>query len=159
MDRETQQAKASGFPEFTELGKQIELLRIERGLSKQALAKIAGTSRQQLWRVMTGKSELTAGLNIRLADALRVQSLAAFEPPTRSTSTSALAASGAPDLEHYLGDATVIASTLGTMPSGEAGRALKRRFLDLLEDCAIRDGHALDGAFFDLRRRVLAGEL
>lgn len=159
MDREAAQTTASGFPELTELGKQIEVLRIERGLSKQALARMAGTSRQQLWRVMTGKSELTAALKIRLSDALRVQSLAATQPLTRSTTTSALAAPESLALERYLGDATAIERTLATMPAGDAGRALKRRFLDLLEDCAIRDGHALDSAFFDLRRRVFAGEL
>src|SRR6185437_7696534 len=63
-----------GFPELTPLGKQIEVLRIGRGLSKQHLARFAGTSRQQLWRVMTGKSELTDALRQRLAVALEVDS-------------------------------------------------------------------------------------
>src|SRR3954462_11510217 len=58
-----------GVPEFTELGKRLEILRIERGVSKQRLARHAGTSRQQLWRVMTGKSELTSSLRDRLATA------------------------------------------------------------------------------------------
>ena len=51
-----------GAAELTSLGKRLEILRIERGLSKQKLARHAGTSRQQLWRVMTGKSELTNSL-------------------------------------------------------------------------------------------------
>src|SRR6478672_2558346 len=63
---------AAGFPELTPLGKHIEVLRIGRGLSKQHLARFAGTSRQQLWRVMTGKSELTSSLKERLAGALAV---------------------------------------------------------------------------------------
>src|SRR4051812_18403088 len=62
----------AGFPELSSLGKRIELLRIERGMSKQRLAREADTSRQQLWRVMTGKSELTASLCHRLAEALQV---------------------------------------------------------------------------------------
>src|SRR3954462_10726849 len=62
-----------GVPEFTELGKRLEILRIERGVSKQRLARHAGTSRQQLWRVMTGKSELTSSLRERLASALSVE--------------------------------------------------------------------------------------
>jgi hypothetical protein len=45
------------------------------------------------------------------------------------------------------------------MPTGDAGRALKRRLLDALEDMALDGGFLLDARFFDLRRRVLAGEL
>ena len=63
---------AEGVPELTRLGKRLEILRIERGVSKQRLARHAGTSRQQLWRVMTGKSELTSSLRERLASALEV---------------------------------------------------------------------------------------
>src|SRR5215213_5059422 len=63
---------AEGVPELTALGKRLEILRIERGVSKQRLARHAGTSRQQLWRVMTGKSELTSSLKGRLAGALSV---------------------------------------------------------------------------------------
>ena len=37
-----------GAPELTSLGKRLEILRIERGISKQFLARYAGTSRQQL---------------------------------------------------------------------------------------------------------------
>src|SRR3954454_23671643 len=62
-----------GAPELTQLGKRLEILRIERGISKQHLARHAGTSRQQLWRVMTGKSELTSSLRDRLAGALAVE--------------------------------------------------------------------------------------
>ena len=65
-------ALRTGAPELTSLGKQLEILRIERGISKQRLARHAGTSRQQLWRVMTGKSELTSSLRERLAGALSV---------------------------------------------------------------------------------------
>src|SRR6267142_1797021 len=74
---------AEGFPELTQLGKRLEILRIERGVSKQHLARHAGTSRQQLWRVMTGKSELTSSLRERLAVALSV------EPATLSGAASA----------------------------------------------------------------------
>src|SRR5687767_722545 len=65
-------ALPEGAPELTSLGKRLEILRIERGISKQHLARHAGTSRQQLWRVMTGKSELTSSLKERLAGALSV---------------------------------------------------------------------------------------
>src|SRR5256885_13776586 len=80
-----------GAPELTALGKRLEILRIERGVSKQRLARHAGTSRQQLWRVMTGKSELTSSLRERLASALAVEP-AALSPAgaTRWVSTAAL---------------------------------------------------------------------
>src|SRR3954470_16383612 len=77
-----------GFPELTTLGKRIEVLRIGRGLSKQHLARFAGTSRQQLWRVMTGKSELTDALRQRLAVALQVES-APLPPAGTSSAASA----------------------------------------------------------------------
>src|SRR5476649_448967 len=64
---------AHGISELTVLGKRLEILRIERGVSKQRLARHAGTSRQQLWRVMTGKSALTGVLRDRLAAALAVE--------------------------------------------------------------------------------------
>src|SRR5688500_83384 len=69
-----------GGPELSLLGKRIELLRIDRGLSKQSLARRAGTSRQQLWRVMTGKSELTSSLCLRLAEVLQLDPRALRDP-------------------------------------------------------------------------------
>src|SRR3954468_6345035 len=71
-------ALSEGVPELTILGKRLEILRIERGISKQHLARFAGTSRQQLWRVMTGKSELTSSLRERLAFALSVDAQALY---------------------------------------------------------------------------------
>src|SRR3954454_19701793 len=77
---------SEGAPELTALGKRLEILRIERGISKQHLARFAGTSRQQLWRVMTGKSDLTDTLRHRLAQALGVDlSRLGTEPPTSTT--------------------------------------------------------------------------
>ena len=65
---------SAGVPELTKLGKRIELLRLERRMSKRILAQRAGTSRQQLWRVMTGKSELTSSLCARLSEVLETDS-------------------------------------------------------------------------------------
>src|SRR5437763_12241266 len=80
---------SEGAPELTSLGKRLEILRIERGLSKQRLARHAGTSRQQLWRVMTGKSELTSSLRDRLATALAVEprSLTSSIEPSRPSAS------------------------------------------------------------------------
>lgn len=162
METKHQKAELTGIPELTELGKRIEMLRIERGLSKQYLARFAGTSRQQLWRVMTGKSQLTVALRGRLADVLKVgtrdlDSTASLTAPTLTASTSFLPA--ASDFQAYASDAGAIARTLGSMPSGARGRALKRRFLDAVEDAALDSGCALDARFFDLRRQVVNGEL
>lgn len=162
MEAEPPIAEESGFPELTRLGKRIEMLRIERGLSKQHLARYAGTSRQQLWRVMTGKSELTGALRSRLADVLNVTPLefdmSVARPATTGTTRTGRTALSA-DFGQYLGDPASIARTLGTMPGGDTGRSLKRRLLDSIEDMALDSGCVLDTRFFDLRRQVLAGEL
>ncbi|HEY6825664.1 MAG TPA: helix-turn-helix transcriptional regulator [Gemmatimonadaceae bacterium] len=158
MEAVSDNSLPAGAPELTELGKRIEKLRIDRGLSKQHLARHAGTSRQQLWRVMTGKSELSGGLGARLTEVLGASVLSGSPiapPATRSTSASALLAPFA----EYLADPSAVARTLATIPGGPDGRRVKRRLLDSLEDEAITRGIDLDAAFFDLRRRVLAGEL
>jgi len=161
-----------GAPELTALGKRLEFLRIERGISKQHLARHAGTSRQQLWRVMTGKSELTSSLKERLAGALSVDpsvlSLAQASTATQTfglsaavTSTFAVAPapSAARTIAEYLGDSTHLAETLRTLPEGDAGRRLKRVLLNTLEDLAVDASQALPADFSEIRRRVLTGEL
>ena len=154
-----------GFPELTTLGKHIEVLRIGRGLSKQHLARFAGTSRQQLWRVMTGKSELTDALRQRLAHALQVETselsvgaTPAVAPSARSLATRSAASIGI-SLETYLAAPALTERTLRTLPNGEAGRELKRALLTALEDLAIQYHVSLPPEFFDLRRRVFADEL
>jgi transcriptional regulator with XRE-family HTH domain len=164
-------SESLGFPELTALGKQIEVLRIGRGMSKQHLARYAGTSRQQLWRVMTGKTELTGALRSRLAEVLRVsEALLDVEqgPATSTTSTAPSALEfhvvDSPSwdpiaMDAYLAEPARVEQTLRTLPNGEAGRELKRVLLNSLEDCALERGVALAREFFDLRRRVIAGEL
>ena len=149
--------------DLTALGKHLEILRIHRGLSKQGLARTAGTSRQQLWRVMTGKSELTSSLKQRLAGALAV------EPTTLASRTSAHADSAhavyAPPIvptltvTDYLIDPHHVATTLRTLPTGEGGVRLKESFLNALEALAAETGRSLPLEFSDLHRRVSAGEL
>src|SRR2546423_9340391 len=104
------------------------MLRIERGLSKQQLARFAGTSRQQLWRVMTGKSDLTSGLRQRLADTLRVDTSALASPytawtaPTRTFSDAqpaALSLDVEVPLEQFLADAGRIERAIRLLPCGE----------------------------------------
>ena len=163
--------EAVGFPELTSLGKRIEVLRIGRGLSKQRLARFAGTSRQQLWRVMTGKSELTDALRQRLAAALEVDSavLAAAGAQDASAGSSsdvrlatdeAVATRGiGVSLDTYLSTPQLAERTLRTLPNGDVGRELKRMILTAIEDVAIERRIALPIEFFDLRRRVLADEL
>jgi transcriptional regulator with XRE-family HTH domain len=160
-----------GFPELTSLGKRLEILRIERGISKQHLARHAGTSRQQLWRVMTGKSELTSSLRERLAGALAVEpgSLASAQlgSDTRTFSiasaTQQSAALGAPveapSIALYLREPSHLVATLRTLPPGDAGRRLKRALLNALEDLSVESGLQLPADFSEIRRLVLAGEL
>jgi len=160
---------AAGVPELTQLGKRLEILRIERGVSKQRLARHAGTSRQQLWRVMTGKSELTSSLRERLALALSVEpailSGAASAAPMASTTIESsfgyrpTLPTTAPSVSDYLVDAEHLATTIRTLPSGDGGRRLKRALLNAVEDLAVEAGQALPIDYSEIRRRVLAGEL
>ena len=161
MQADSEAQVTPGVPGFTELGKRIEMLRIGRGLSKQHLARRAGTSRQQLWRVVTGKSELNPALRTRLAEALNVTpvELEGGAVPTRSIATTGLAKGAGSTIADYLSSASSVTQTLATMPSGDQGRLVKRAYLDALEDAALASGQPLDSHFFDLRRRVLAGEL
>ena len=148
-----------GAAELTQLGKRVEILRIERGLSKQRLARQAGTSRQQLWRVMTGKSELTSSLRERLASALAVES-AVIVAGVVSASPFTPALSTAPiTVSDYLTDPQHLATTLRTLPAGDSGRRLKRALLNALEDLAVETGRALPTDYSEIHRRVLAGEL
>jgi transcriptional regulator with XRE-family HTH domain len=150
----------AGFPELTDLGKRVEMLRIGCGLSKQHLARHAGISRQQLWRVMTGKSELTTSLCTRLADALQVDTseLAVHRWATHPDAIAQFEPAAA-DLKSYLDDPSAVVRTLSSLPAGDAGRLLKRDLLNSIEERAIKHGHILGPQFFELRRRVLAGEL
>jgi transcriptional regulator with XRE-family HTH domain len=158
---------AEGAPELTQLGKRLEILRIERGVSKQHLARHAGTSRQQLWRVMTGKSELTSSLRERLAFALSVEpgALSQFNSPSlhRPADTAALApmrsSFSTPSVSEYLIDAQHLAATIQTLPAGDGGRRLKRALLNAVEDLAVEAGQPLPIDYSEIRRRVLAGEL
>jgi transcriptional regulator with XRE-family HTH domain len=173
------ESELPGLPELTPLGKHIEVLRIGRGLSKQHLARFAGTSRQQLWRVMTGKSELTDALRQRLAQALRVETTAltvpdraALEGSETAADTTVAASPPAPSLdrtvaprgigvslETYLASPELAERTLRSLPNGDVGRELKRMILTALEDVALERRITLPAEFFDLRRRVLSGEI
>ncbi|MCY7378320.1 MAG: helix-turn-helix domain-containing protein [Gemmatimonadaceae bacterium] len=156
-------------PELTQLGKHLEILRIERGVSKQRLARHAGTSRQQLWRVMTGKSELTSALCDRLAMALSVESSSLrnqrIAGATRSlgisahTLTMTSVPAPPPAVSTYLADVRHLEATIMTLPSGDGGRRLKRALLNAVEDLAIDAAQTLPIDFAEIRRRVLAGEL
>ena len=160
-----------GVPELTTLGKRLEILRIERGISKQHLARYAGTSRQQLWRVMTGKSELTSSLRDRLAGALSVEpgflTSAHLAGESRTYSIAATSPAGsalaspaeAPSISLYLAEPTHLVTTLRTLPAGDAGRRLKRALLNAMEDLSVENGLQLPADFSEIRRRVLAGEL
>ena len=172
---------AIGVPELTALGKRIELLRIERRMSKGVLAQRAGTSRQQLWRVMTGKSELTSSLGARLAEVLEVDSRLLRDGGLGTALASAAAdgrARGGSELgievplrsrdnsddeshrtfDDYVSTPSGIERTFQTIPSTEDGRRLKRALLDAIEEIALSRSLRLPPAFFELRRRVVNDE-
>ena len=172
---------AHGVPQLTPLGKRIELLRFERRMSKRALAQRAGTSRQQLWRVMTGKSELTSSLCARLSEVLetdfrllrdaareRIDGVAPHAPmnvvrgrlPTPSQGDTTEKSDGSSEpfcetLEDYVSSPSGLERTFGTLPNTDDGRRLKRVLLDTIEDIAIARSLKLPQAIFDLRRAVV----
>ena len=169
---------AIGVPELTALGKRIELLRIERRMSKGVLAQRAGTSRQQLWRVMTGKSDLTSSLCARLADVLEIDSrllrdvrldsdatvLGVVPDGGRGRRPGELGATYADggnshqSLEAYVSGPNGIERTFETIPGTDDGRRLKRALLDAVEQMALARSLKLPLGFFDLRRRDINGE-
>ena len=157
-------------PQLSELGKRIEMIRVDRGVSKQVLARAAGTSRQQLWRVMTGKSELTAALCQRLATVLDVDSrtlssaaLAGAQHlrtaiklgPSRPTHERKAPAS----LQSYLEDPDAVLRTFRTLPAGDDGVALKCAILNSLEDRARHARLQIPAWLFRVRSNVLDGAL
>jgi hypothetical protein len=121
---------------------------------------------------MTGKSELTSALRQRLADVLVVEAGALVTNPmhwnapaasrlataTRSTVTSAMAGSGT-SFEEYASDQAKLEQSLTLLPAGPLGRRLKRALLNAIEDVAVEHAVPLNAAFFELRRKVLAGEI
>ena len=149
----------SGVPELTPLGKRIELLRLERRMSKRVLAHRAGTSRQQLWRVMTGKSELTSSLCARLSEVLEVDSRelrdATFATATSSSAVPPHSPKICQTLDEYISDTDGLERTFQTLPATADGRRLKRVLLDAIEDIAISRAIKLPQSIFDLRREVV----
>ena len=159
----SEQQLDEGVADLTPLGKHIEFVRIERAISKQRLAQRAGTSRQQLWRVMTGKSELTRSFRDRLATALSIEadsldSKQALRYEATSAYTPALSTSPV-TMAMYLANPEHLAVTLRTLPAGDLGRRLKRTLLNAVEDVAVESGRALPIEYSEIHRRVIAGEL
>ena len=165
VERVDNERAGSGFPELTALGKRIEMLRIERGLSKQHLARGAGTSRQQLWRVMTGKSELTGTLGQRIAEVLQVdiRTLRGIEipPPPPGWSTTSAASTGTVEftiapatLAEFLADPLHLDRALASLPSDEHGRQLRLALLDAVVVAASRAGIVLTAAHHEIRLRI-----
>jgi transcriptional regulator with XRE-family HTH domain len=160
----------SGAPRLCPLGKRIEMLRVDRGVSKQLLARAAGTSRQQLWRVMTGKSELTTTLCQRLASVLdvdsRTLSSAALDGSHQSRVAFTFVPAHAPvepsladTLVAYLASSPPLIRTLRSLPGGDDGIVLKRALLNAVEDRARTARIQIPAWLFRVRASVLDGSL
>lgn len=151
-----------GAPELSLLGKRIELMRIERCLSKQALARRAGTSRQQLWRVMTGKSELTSSLCLRLSEVLRIDPRSLRDPAITVNPVTFVAGAVAPPppaLDGWIADGEHLVRALCALPSGPHGRMLRLDLIASVEHRAREAGLALPPHLNEIRRRLVTGEL
>jgi transcriptional regulator with XRE-family HTH domain len=156
-DQSASAMRGTGVPELTALGKRIELLRIERGLAKQHLARYAGTSRQQLWRVMTGKSDLTVALAHRLADALQVDTRALRDDAASSATRERPArpsASATRTFAELVADAAALERVLEALPACAAGRRLRLLLLDAVLQLAAERHIALPPHVAALRERT-----
>ena len=142
---------SAGIPELSPLGKRIELRRLERRMSKRTLAQRAGTSRQQLWRVMTGKSELTSSLCARLAEVLEIDGRALRDATVETSAPVHVCET----LEDYIAGPNGLERTFETFPVTNDGRRLKRVLLDAIEDIAMARSLKLPQVIFDLRRAVV----
>ena len=152
-----------GFPELTALGKRIEMLRIERGLSKQALARGAATSRQQLWRVMTGKSELTSTLGQRLAEVLQidarvlrtVEGASGVHTWTAGGTGSVVVSPAEPAAPRafadFVADPVQLQRALAALPDDPDGLRLRRGLLDAVHEIATAAALPLGPAWYSLR--------
>ena len=162
-DQDDEDFSPVGVPELNALGHKIERLRLERRMSKRILASRAGTSRQQLWRVMTGKSELTSSLCSRLSEVLEVDSRTlrdvtfATSLSTAGTAGSTAIPIGPPceTLEEYINRPDGLVRTFETFPATADGRKLKRVLLDAIEDIAVDRSLKLPQSVFDLRREIV----
>lgn len=154
-----------GFPELTALGKRIEILRMDRRMTKRELARRAGISRQQLWRVMSGKSELTSSLCARLADVLQADSRLLSDASSSNGSgsrTYPVSSVHVPEalcesLADYVASRDGLERTLATLPVNDEGRRLKRALLNAIEEVASSSAMSLPAEFFELRREVVNG--
>ncbi len=172
MSTESEELQSQGVPQLTRLGIAIEVGRMARGLTKQQLARLIGTSRQQLWRVMTGKSDLTGALAVRLGEALEIdpRRLRDGRLPDGFSGGAPIEADGmysvapppvpgpAPSLADLVERREALERALGALPAGDHGRPIKRALLDAIEDAAHGAGLMLPASFFELRREVLNGE-
>ena len=154
--------EAPGFPEFVELGRIIENRRIARRLTKRALAHYIGISRQQLWRIMTGKSELTPVLQARLAEILDVNPRSLTGVSSRQDGDgdgrvvrALLDGDAQLSFADYIADREAIERTFRTLPTSAEGRWLKRALLNAIEDLAAERGIDVPGIVFELRREVI----
>lgn len=163
MSIESDALVVGGAPELSLLGKRIELLRIERGLSKQALARRAGTSRQQLWRVMTGKSELTSSLCLRLAEVLRIDPRTLRDPAVAVNPLTfvqgAISPPPPPGLDAWVADPDHLVRALTALPGGPHGRMLRLDLVAMVEQRAREAGVAIPAHLNEIRRRLVTGEL
>ena len=153
-----------GAPRLSVLGKRIEMLRVDRGLSKQALAKSSGTSRQQLWRVMTGKADLTGALGQRLATVLDVDSRtfssarlanADIEVPLAGLAAWPTAPA---TIATYLDSPALVTRSLRSLPSGEDGVVLRTALLNAIEERTRARGLRIPEWLLQLRGSVLNGD-
>lgn len=156
---------------LTELGQRIEDLRRAAGLNTQGLARKAAMSRQHLWRISTGRTDVETGDVVRIARALGVApsellpDLGAGQWEPETDRDAAAAGSGdeptpaGRELEAFMSNMERIVHLLSNSSGGDITQAVKIGLLNGIEQVARETGNKLPPEYGEIRRRVINGEL
>ena len=133
------------------------------GLQRQGVAKRIGISRVQLWRALHEAVELSHEQLAQLETVLDVPQGALGSTPTGQWEPEPPGegeeAPSETELGEFVSNMDRIVRTLRTMPSGPVGKPIKIAVLNATEQAAAETGAMLPREYYDIRRRVLAGEL
>lgn len=148
---------------LTPAGTIVERLRGERELTQEELARAIGVTRQHYSRVIKGQADLKLREWRQLADTLGVDlgtilqdTGGQWEPDPAGEGEEAPSET---ELGEFVSNMDRIVRTLRTLPGGALGKPIKVAVLNAAEQSAAETGATLPLEYYDIRRKVLAGEL
>lgn len=149
---------------LTPFGQLVEELREHRGASKQWLAEQVGVSRSTWYRILTGAADITrdqmkalaGALHVPMARLLEATTAGQWEPETRPREEEVPSES---ELADFMSNTDRIVRSLRELPGGPVGKPIKIALLNSIASTAREKGDTLPRDFYDIMRRVDAGEL